>query len=628
MKLSRNLVILFLLLWATLLQAQVRPNTGSTQGRGSANSNDKEAQNQMLQQLPEGPDTTIVDYSYFDDLDKTYVYKDTLIDRSDRYNPAYNAGNEYFILGNLGSSSIPMRYQVKKKIGVDLGYHQYDLYNFNLDSIKLFKLNRPFNDLYFSPFDGESNFLVKAKFARRFSDGVSLHLNYNRINQNGIYQDQFVKTTNLSNSIFINRSRFKGLYTLLVNNNNQDHNGGISSPTFYLESFYNRRSRIPMILSDAEERKEQRILSFHNQVYLVEGKESSLSLQHHLLWENGSFRSSDDDINQDSSFYLSYWQDRRGIRHALSYRTLGNEFSIEAKKSSILNFKTGINHKNHKLAFAKKDSTITELSLFGRLKSNPGNFSLIANGEIGLGQIAGDFNFDGTLAFKTTWASASVGAQFYRFSPSIKSEYLEINQEEFYQYNWVKPVGTKLSFALEIPLVNLKLGLDQIVESNSIYWDSLNLPNQLEDVLSITQFSLMHKLRIGPIGLDHDILYQVNSSGQLALPSLMINQRAYSQFRLFEKKLEIQLGAELNYLSDYSAYRYFSLTGSFLNTNQQIDNYPMLNLFANIKVSKFRFFFRFDNLNSLWRTFPNYHILDQPLFDYNMRIGVRWILVD
>jgi len=189
----------------------------------------------LKQEEPKGPDTSIYNYSYRSSLDILEVYDDTLLHRIDIYNPTQQAGNEHLSLGNLASASTPIRYKEQSRLGLNYGYNQYDLYNFSLDSIQIFKLNRPLNHLYFSPFAGQQNFLVKALFAREFSDDISLFVNYRRFNQTGLYDNQPIQTTNLSSTIFVDKEKYKGIFSLLVNTNNEVNNGGIRDTSYYVE---------------------------------------------------------------------------------------------------------------------------------------------------------------------------------------------------------------------------------------------------------------------------------------------------------------------------------------------------------------------------------------------------------
>ena len=610
--------IICLFIAASSLIAQVG-NTGQAGGRNAPQTF-----------VDTGPDTTIYNYYNRYTPDEIQIYNDTLLHRIDNYNPALKEWDEHLTLGNLGSSATPMRYEVQKGLGIRYGYDQFDLYNYTLDSIKIFKLNRPLNNLYFSPFLGQDNFLVKALFAREFSDGISLFLDYKRYNQVGTYNNQATQTTNLSSTILLEKEKLKGIYTLLVNTNNEENNGGITADSLFRFSNFRRRVNFPIVLNGADTRKESYTFAFLNRYILTDKDKLDTELMHELVWERGAYRSSDVNVatDTDSLFYTDFLVDGRGLRHAIDYGTLSNEFGVKLASTDILKIRLGLIHKYHTINFFQTDERFNELILKGALSTEYKGISLKGNGELGLLDLAGDFDVDGKMNFDNKNLKLSAGLRFYRYTPNLKADRTFINEVELWNNDFSKPLGTAISGRITVPKLRLKAEFKQIVENNTIYWDSLFIPRQLDEVLTVSQLNVKQSLKLGPWHLDHALLLQGISSDSISLPNFHLTQNTYLQFKLFDKKLEAQLGAEAIYFSDYNSKSYLPLTGTFGNTQNRIDNYPILNAYINFKIEQFNFFFRFENINSLWEIFPYYHLDRYPQYDNNFRIGVRWILTD
>jgi len=643
LKLFQNLILLLILVLGTfqISHAQIRGNKNSPTPKGTQSRKSKKPVQSTIKK-----DSTLHNYFYIEDIEKKYTFKDSLVNDLDIYNPAHKSREEHFTIGNLGSAAFPIRHQTFDKIGIRHGIEQYDLYNFTLDSIRLHELIRPYNDLYFSPLSSQENFMVKAKFARNFSDGISLHLNYNRIKQQGFYTDQETLTTNFSSSILYQNSNGRqiSLLTLLVNNNNEENNGGVTGgdigtlafdqpvEEFYRFGFYRIRSRIPTVLSDADSRKEQLVYSWLNRYHLVKGNEngSDIYVQHQIDYEKGAFRSSDvtTQTSLDSSLYRDFLIDNRGLRYAIKNKSLTNDAKIGFRKSDLLRFATGLKHTWHRYDLGGEDINLNELVAYGDLSTQKGIFSLNGNAQLGLADVAGDLNLKGSIGFSSQYFFINGGIHFYRYRPDLQFQKLYLNQELFWENTFEKPFGTELSGSIDIPLLRLKGRLSQLVETNTLYWDSIALPQQLDEVLSITRLELEQKLKLGIIHLDSRIMYQLVSENQIALPEFLWNERLYLQGKIFKQNLEIQTGFELNYLPDFQSRNYFPLTGNFGNTDESLKAYPLTNAFINAKVSSFRVFFKFENINDFLIEQPLYHVAHYPQYDWNFRFGIRWILAN
>ncbi len=588
-------------------------------------------QGKPMSDVSEELDTTIYNFFYFERPMLKRNYADTLLDRIDQYDPSIEFGNEHLTLGNLGSASHPFRYSNQENLGLEYGFDQYDLYNFKLEDIKLFEQNRPLNDLYFTPLNGQANFQVKALFSRRFANDVSFHLNYRRINQTGFYQNQFTKTTNLTGAIYIDKKKYRGMYSLVINNNNEENNGGIdiNTPQDSISNpLYRRRTNVPIFLIDANSRKEERIYSFKNDFNLFNSKNRNFGVYSNLLWNKGSFRSSDDGVSTDSTYYKSFLVDDRGLRSSLRYNQYQAQAGAFLNLKDRFDFRGGIKFKHHNIHIAGNSIPFNELILEGSLLLNIQPVILDLSADLGLADLAGDFNLKGIATIKNDHFILSGGVRLYRFTPTLKSERLAINDQLFWDQNWLKPFGTELFGSIEVPLLNLKGELKQIVETNSIYYDSTFQAKQFTDVLSITQLSLSHHLKLGPVGIDNDLFYQLSSKSELSLPNVYLQQRLYFQFKMFSKNLETQFGLEGQYMNDFKAYSYLPLTATFGNTDERIKNYYRVNAYTSMKVSQFRFFVRYENLSYFWEDIPFSQVLNNPHFDYNFRLGVRWILKD
>lgn len=109
------------------------------------------------------------------------------------------------------------------------------------------------------------------------------------------------------------------------------------------------------------------------------------------------------------------------------------------------------------------------------------------------------------------------------------------------------------------------------------------------------------------------------------MPNLLIQGRLYIQGRMFKgRKLLGQFGVESSYHTGYRILEHLPYMDVYRMTT--MSNKPMVNLhvFGAFEVSRFRFFFRVENLGSFW-TDKTYRVaLNQPLPAMQVRVGITW----
>lgn len=109
------------------------------------------------------------------------------------------------------------------------------------------------------------------------------------------------------------------------------------------------------------------------------------------------------------------------------------------------------------------------------------------------------------------------------------------------------------------------------------------------------------------------------------MPSLLVQGRLYLQGRLFKgKKLLAQIGIESSYRTGYKLLEHIPYMDIYRLTS--ISSKPMINLhvFGAFEISRFRFFFRVENIGYFWSNSTNRIALNQTIPSMNIRVGITW----
>ncbi|MEO0338548.1 MAG: putative porin [Bacteroidota bacterium] len=166
---------------------------------------------------------------------REYFFADTgLTNFTHQLDPARRLRFDYQNLGVNGSAAQPYIYQGTWRQGIDIGFHQFDLYYLHADSIPFYRLERPFALMGFDQGGDQANIQFDAKFSRNFANGVNLTLDYQRIAQLADriqFLHQSTRNTALGVGVTFRgkTERYRGYATYSSNKAEQDDNGGLTA---------------------------------------------------------------------------------------------------------------------------------------------------------------------------------------------------------------------------------------------------------------------------------------------------------------------------------------------------------------------------------------------------------------
>lgn len=577
-------------------------------------------------------DTSIFKYAYAEDLTDWNYYSDTLLSLFHQYDPARNGNVDYYTLGHTGGSVLPMAYTVRENLGYDNGLHQYDLYFKSIENFKYFDTNKPLNHLFFSPLDGQQNFLVKALFSREFSDGISFHLDYSRIKQNGFYSSQENKSTNLGTALrYLSRNnKYQLLANYFSNNFSERFNGGIVDPSDLEEPLFSERTNVPTQLLNAETRFQNREFRVQHYIKLLPKGAWDLDLQINNIYLNRYYRFSDDISSDDEiTYYEGIVNDDRGIRNILNEKVYQNTGIVKLSAQSYLQLNFGLDHQFISYDQEAGNEKLNNIFLLAGLNTRVKEYiSLQSDAKLGTLDASGDFSIDTKAKLKyKNWLDIKGRLFLYRYTPSLVQRSLTINQSSIFAQSLDKPFGSKLEIGLRVPKSGSSLILRQTVEDNSIYFEKGSIaPKQLNGQLTTLQVELQQSLRWWLIGYDGSLLYQTFNEDIYHLPPLVTKQSLYLNSNIFDKKMNLQIGADFRYIHFDNAVDFFPVNGQLYASENEMDDLLALDFFVNFKIQDFRFFVKAENALDIFSESKNYTVFNYPDYDWKIRLGVSWLL--
>ncbi|MDE7335951.1 MAG: putative porin, partial [Muribaculaceae bacterium] len=264
---------------------------------------------------------------------------------------------------------------------------------------------------------------------------------------------------------------------------------------------------------------------------------------------------------------------------------------------------------------------VTENSLFigGRLaKQQGGILRYAANARVGIaGAKAGEVEVTGNvdLRFRLRRDTAMVRG-YVDFSNRKPSFFLRQFVSNHYIWNNDFGKTRRLRFGgiVEIPVsgTSINAGLENV--QNLVYFNEAGVPEQFGGNVQIFSVSLNQPLRLGIFNWDNKITYQRSSNQHVVpLPQLTLMTNVYLRFRV--ATLYAQIGADLTYMTRYSALGYNPAVMSFTNCwIKQTGNYPIMDVYANLKLKKVKFYVLYSHANQgLFGGSDSFSALNYPL---------------
>jgi hypothetical protein len=649
-------VLLTLLLfgWAQLVFAQFPGSSigNSSRGNGSQFPIDSAQRDQEL-------DTFKVNYRFAADPFRSFPNKDTAINRFfHQFDPTRARTWDYRNLGNAGSAAEPIVYEPTFRRGFSVGLNQYNLYYLPASQMPFYEVDKPFLNVAFFQAGEQNNSGVALQFCRNFGPGLTVSIDYRRINLNGettLFPDQRSRDTGFGIGFWFKskKKRYTSFLTFTNNRINSFDNGGVISDTIPADQF-SASTQAAVYLSGARTRHQHQELLYTQ--YLQFGKVDSLGavadtlrknkqifqIAHSISLQNNFYRYSDSYSSSESTtpaYYGAFLTDIRGVRNFIQHQKVENSFrfitfrgqsnpdqQVGKEKGRL---ELGITHALHRIRQEPKDSILNELFLTGRLNITPSQgIQLRTAAQLAVLGNVGDYQLTGDLQIalgKLAVLHANALNQLY--SPTLVQREFIVSQQAIWNNNFRKTLETNFRGSIELPRFLLEVGAGVTLLNNFIYSDTSAVFRQSGVPVSVLQAFVRKDFVVWKFHLENQAAFQSSSQNVLRVPQIFGKHSFYFSGRLF-KVLDTWIGVDLRYQTGFYANTYFPLTGQFrLNDQRALSLYPGLDFFASFRITKFRAFIKFENMGKLF--LPKQQYFAQTAYyplppSSGFRFGFQW----
>ena len=165
--------------------------------------------------------------------------------------------------------------------------------------------------------------------------------------------------------------------------------------------------------------------------------------------------------------------------------------------------------------------------------------------------------------------------------------------------------------------------------TNYVYFDGYSVKQERATIQGFSGY-LNKTFHIKHFVFKNKITYQyMPDSSVIKLPQWVTEQSLYYESTLFKNALRFQLGVDVFYNSSYYANAWSPALGQFyLQSQKKIGNYPYMDVFLNLKISRARFYVKYENANGALMGQTYYYAPHYPMPDFALKFGVIWRFFD
>jgi len=620
---------------------------------------------------------------------RSEVKLDTIINDFHTFNPISRNLISAQTLGNLGSSYKNNDFFSSDNNPNDfLFMRNYKLYGVWPEDVRFYNVTKPFTELGYGQWfsnkpKGETwtRVLHTQNITPRFNFGLC----YNSISSQGKYLNQEDKDNSLNLTLSYNGERYDAWFVVGKNKFSNRENGGMPNPKD-IENPDLKPENIAVWLSGASSETKNSFVLLSHQYKLGTWKEVKqkdevlqtfiprVAFMHTFEYSNTSRYYTELDPNpffqySDSRGTVYYYgagttpyinsvpgvTGSPATRDKSGERRVTNKFILKAveapdrkftfgKQAFIGNDLINVYFPREKLIYTpglwmpplglSQSYNLTNTFLGGSIFRTEGKFwKWDATGKYYIqGYRMGDFELSGKMAKPFVIAKDTSFIKLTANMNNITPDYLynHYYSNHFkWNNNFNRTYELRLGADFENPGIRFNAGFRYSIFNNYIYLNEASLPDQANSGFSVVEAFINKDFKIGILNIRNWVTYQKSTTQKyLHLPQLMARNTIYLE-GIYSKVLNFHFGLDTRYESSYFADNYNPALGMFyVQESEKIGNYPWMDVFADFKLKRTRFYVKYSNLGAqmikgrYFRT-PNYP--EQPAL---LGFGISWTFYD
>ena len=554
---------------------------------------------------------------------------DKTIDEIRHVNAVYRIENMFYQqLSTEGSPHKPLLFQLSDLLSFNYQPSVYNAVKFTRENIKFYNVFKPYSELRYSNTLNTSRYfsVIHAQSVyKNIHLGFQYDVNYTTgsFDKSQIMNQFFNATLRFKNK----KETYEGYLGFVRNRAMQNESGGLKSDSSFAAGEFSSLNAYPVNLSMAYS-KWKSVDAFLVQKFnfgkLIKDSSfiSNLSLVHELSYFSNARLYVD--ANPMEGFYQNFYFDTLKTNDSLSTQRIQNSLSLRNEKT--IPFEIGIKHDYVLFADSLNNERSSNFTPFVNLGLDVSGFKLnfLAEYIISNNRYNEDFQIGGNVEFKNLYANIRL---------------MNKSVDYFYNHYWTNNFKWENNFS-KTNMFNTNLGYNHkeklafnigyFLLNDLVYINNNLLPQQTNKPTSIIQASLLHNLKLGIFNLKGVMtLQKLSSEEAIRVPVFQAKQGISINFKMFNQKLQTQVGFDFRYNTSYFADSFMPAMGAFVHQDKvKIGNYLFTDFFVQAQIDRVKFLVAL--CHPYAGVFGNEYYLTPhyPSEKLNLRYGVTWMFFD
>ncbi len=534
--------------------------------------------------------------------------------------------------GNLGSPAQDFIFDTENSIDQYRLFNPYRHYEINRNNFRFLKAPLDYSIVkYNQALGAQSDLNIRAKVLKNWSDNLSMTVDFDRMSQaEGQFNHQATRNTILGIGFDYRAPAGNYRLNLLYTRNKvqQQFNWGLIEPDSIRIPQDENSLNFDSFSSTAEGAYETTNISVLQDYQLFKPDSNRLFnglIYHEIEYLNSIHHYTD---NSPDTFYGNFLVDSRAMRFWFQNRQIINEFGLGLQLWEDHDFRFGINHRYFWIDNDLDKFNEQELRINGKAKGPVGEWGKYqAELEFPFYSNVGRIKINGNIhsPLIKDKIELTLAYQFLKQSPHYSVENLIVSQQKIDQGSILDPVSQKISGQVSFFRM-LNLDISYFNFQNPYYFDqNFALVQRTSNYSAITA-AVDADIELWRFRLRPTLKWQQLPSFYY-LPSWLMDADLYYSQKLFQNNLDLFVGTNVRVINTYRPYRFLPIVNTFgLQDNYLSPDYPILDIYAGIHVSGFRFFVRMENaLAQFDNQLPLAELVyRQPQFTGYFRLGIVW----
>ena len=582
---------------------------------------------------------------------------DTLLGNIHNFNPIYQRSIANSYLGNLGSPYQSLIFKDRVRNESFMFFNTFEAYMNMPKEVLFFNTTTPFTSFFYETAGSKDRAENKLRVlhTQNINPFWNVGISFNLISSEGQYQNQKTKLYDFNLFSNYEKGRYGAHFVMNQNRIQVNENGGVDDDEQIRDTVIDPEN-VQVKLSGTK----NKLSNFNfvaNQYYnlghgkdlIIDGDTSQIypvKLIHDLNFESDTREFKEGIVNND--FFKSSYLNNDKSADETTLKMLSNGFHIvfNENQNKELSFGARLGLLNQfstynlrrpvgENLYSQKDKNIHNTQLMTSIFRQTGkswNWKF-SGAYVFEGYNQSDYQLDGNLVYQF---GDSINRQSLEISSQIKSNTPDFLMTEYHgnhqQWSLNLDKGKELSLGLEyqVKKYGLKIGGQINNLDNYTYFGYDTIVSQARKSIQVATAYIEKDFRLGNFTLSQKIVGQKSSNEDvLPLPDLSVYSNNYYSNTFFNGALDIQAGFSVYYNTSFYAPNYMPSTGQFfLQKEQELGDYPKVDLYFNFRIKRTRIFIMYEHLNANMGSRNYFSSLHYPINPGMLKYGLRWTFYD